>query len=81
MLAERQELTTNPLAQGRDLILATPGYLCLGALQTKGKAAGLTPSEQYELLTFMQTYRLGLWRKSEALAEAKARGLSLNLSS
>jgi hypothetical protein len=46
-----------------------------------GKAAGLTPSEQYELLTLMQTYRLGLWRKSEALAEAKARGLSLNLSS
>jgi PHD/YefM family antitoxin component YafN of YafNO toxin-antitoxin module len=67
-----------PLAQ---LKLDTAQNQRLGALQTMGKAAGLTPFEQYELLTLMQTYRLGLLRKSEALAEAKARGLSLNLSS
>ncbi|MGC9504348.1 hypothetical protein [Baaleninema sp.] len=51
----------------------------LGDLQAKGKAQGLTQSERYELLMLMQSYRLGLLRKSEALAEAKARGLSPNL--
>jgi hypothetical protein len=49
----------------------------LGELQTDGKAHGLTPAERYELATLMQLYRLGLLRKSEALAEAQQRGLTL----
>lgn len=48
----------------------------LGDLQAKGKAQGLTQAERYELMMLMQSYRLGLLRKSEALAEAKARGLN-----
>ncbi len=51
----------------------------LGDLQAKGKAQGLTQAERYELMMLMQSYRLGLLRKSEALAEAKARGLTPNL--
>lgn len=51
----------------------------LGNLQAKGKAQGLTQAERYELMMLMQRYRLGLLRKSEALAEAKARGLTPNL--
>jgi hypothetical protein len=51
----------------------------LGDLQAKGKAQGLTQAERYELMMLMQSYRLGLLRKSKALAEAKARGLTPNL--
>jgi uncharacterized protein YnzC (UPF0291/DUF896 family) len=51
----------------------------LGDLQEKGKAQGLTQAEQDELWLLMQSYRLGLLQKSEALAEAKARGLTPNL--
>ena len=47
----------------------------LGALQTKGKAAGLSAAERYELLALLQIYQLGQLRKSEALAEAVQRGL------
>lgn len=47
----------------------------LGDLQTKGKAEGLTQTEQFELLGLMQIYRLGLLRKSQGLAEAVRRGL------
>lgn len=42
----------------------------LGALQTTGKAMGLSVAERYELLAFLQIYQLGQLRKAEALAEA-----------
>lgn len=47
----------------------------LGDLQAKGKAAGLTDAERYELLALLQIYQLGQLRKSEALAEAIRRRL------
>jgi hypothetical protein len=47
----------------------------LGDLQTKGKTAGLTDAERYELLALLQIYQLGQLRKSEALAEAIHRRL------
>ncbi|MFZ4662572.1 MAG: hypothetical protein ACOYNY_36525 [Caldilineaceae bacterium] len=47
----------------------------LGDLQSKGKAEGLTQTEQFELLGLMQIYRLGMLRKSQGLAEAVRRGL------
>jgi hypothetical protein len=47
----------------------------LGDLQAKGKAAGLTNAERYELLALLQIYQLGQLRKSEALAEAIHRRL------
>jgi hypothetical protein len=51
----------------------------LGELQTKGKAAGLSAAQRYELLTLLRIYQIGLLRKSEALAEAVQRELrSLN---
>ncbi|WP_072622785.1 hypothetical protein [Spirulina major] len=50
----------------------------LGELQAHGKAQGLPPAERYELFTLMQIYRLGLLRKSEALAEAHQRGLAIH---
>ncbi|NEO86581.1 MAG: hypothetical protein F6J87_20335 [Spirulina sp. SIO3F2] len=53
----------------------------LGDLQAQGKAYGLTMAERYELFTLMQIYRLGLLRKSEALAEAYERGLNVSKSS
>ncbi|MGI0494116.1 hypothetical protein ACN4EG_20215 [Alkalinema pantanalense CENA528] len=53
----------------------------LGDLQAKGKEAGLTESERYELLALLQIYQLGLLRKSEAIAEAKHRQLPLTLES
>lgn len=52
----------------------------LGDLQAQGKAYGLTMAERYELFTLMQIYRLGLLRKSEALAEAHERGLAVSFS-
>lgn len=48
---------------------------CLGALQTRGKANGLSESEQFELLVLMHLYQIGQFRKSEGLAEAVRRGL------
>ena len=47
----------------------------LGKLQSKGKASGLTPGEQFELLTLIHIYQVGQVRKSEGLAEAVRRGL------
>ncbi|MDX2212839.1 MAG: hypothetical protein SFY66_06070 [Oculatellaceae cyanobacterium bins.114] len=47
----------------------------LGTLQAKGKAAGLSSAERYELLALLQIYQFGQLRKSEALAEAVQRGL------
>ena len=55
-------------------------YQRLGTLQTKGKTSGLTDAERYELLTLLKIYQLGQLRKSEALAEAVARGLREPLS-
>ncbi|MEE4359567.1 MAG: hypothetical protein V2I97_24045 [Desulfococcaceae bacterium] len=47
----------------------------LGKLQSKGKISGLTPAEQFELLTLIHIYQVGQLRKSEGLAEAVRRGL------
>ena len=47
----------------------------LGALQTTGKATGLSVAELYELLALLQIYQLGQLRKDEALAEAVRRCL------
>jgi len=47
----------------------------LGDLQAKGKAAGLSQDERYELLALLQICQLGQLRKSEALAESVQRGL------
>jgi hypothetical protein len=47
----------------------------LGDLQAKGKTAGLTDAERYELLALLQIYQLGQLRKSEALAEVIRRKL------
>lgn len=52
----------------------------LGALQSKGKAIGLSGAERYELLALLQIYQLGQLRKSEALAEAVRRKLRTPLS-
>jgi hypothetical protein len=51
----------------------------LGDLQAKGKTAGLTNAERYELLALLQIYQVGQFRKSEALAEAVQRGLRASL--
>ncbi len=53
----------------------------LGKLQSKGKTSGLTPAEQFELLTLIHMYQVGQVRKSEGLAEAVRRGLREPLSS
>ncbi|MEE3719531.1 hypothetical protein V2H45_22565 [Tumidithrix elongata RA019] len=47
----------------------------LGDLQAKGKNAGLTEAEGYELLVLMSIYQIGQLKKSMALAEAVKRGL------
>ena len=47
----------------------------LGALQTTGKATGLSVAERYELLALLQIYQLGQLRQAAALAEAVRRGL------
>jgi hypothetical protein len=52
----------------------------LGDLQYKGKTAGLTDAERYELLALLQIYQLGQLRKSEALTEAIRRRLREPLS-
>lgn len=51
----------------------------LGELQARGKAGHLSEPERYELLALLQVYQLGLLRKAEAIAEAKARHLTLPL--
>jgi len=51
----------------------------LGHLQQKGKVAGLSDAERYELLALLQIYQLGQLRKSQALAEAVQRGLGPSL--
>lgn len=47
----------------------------LGELIARGKSSGLSVTERYELAALMMVYQLGQLRKSEALAEAVARGL------
>lgn len=47
----------------------------LGQLQAKGKSAGLSMAEHYELLALMRIYQIGQLHKSEGLAEAVRRGL------
>jgi hypothetical protein len=47
----------------------------LGELQAKGKNAGLTETEGYELLVLISIYQMGQLTKSRALAEAVKRGL------
>ncbi|MCP4108956.1 MAG: hypothetical protein GY749_26065 [Desulfobacteraceae bacterium] len=44
-------------------------------LQAHGKAAGLMPTEQFELLVLIHLYQIGMLRKSEGLAEVLRRGL------
>ena len=41
----------------------------LGMLQVKGKEAGLSSDERYELMALLHIYQLGQLRKAEALAE------------
>jgi len=47
----------------------------LGQLQSKGKAAGLSMAERYELFALIRIYQIGQLSKSEGLAEAVQRGL------
>jgi hypothetical protein len=47
----------------------------LGELIAKGKSLGLSGAERYELTALIMVYQIGQLRKSEALAEAVARGL------
>jgi hypothetical protein len=49
----------------------------LGELQAKGKTAGLSEVERYELLALLQVYQLGQLRKSEAIAESTKCGFPL----
>ncbi|NET41019.1 hypothetical protein [Okeania sp. SIO2B3] len=51
----------------------------LGELQTKGKKVGFTEAENYELLALMQVYKIGLLRKSEALAVVVQKSLRVPL--
>ncbi|MEZ4529337.1 MAG: hypothetical protein R2941_25795 [Desulfobacterales bacterium] len=53
----------------------------LGKLQSKGKISGLTPAEQFELMTLIHIYQIGQLRKSEGLAESVRRGLRNPLAS
>jgi hypothetical protein len=47
----------------------------LGKLQSQGKTSGLTPGEQFELLSLIHLYQIGQVRKSQGLAEAVRRAL------
>lgn len=47
----------------------------LAELQERGKTAGLTEAERYEVFSLLQIYQIGQLRKSEALAEVVQRGL------
>jgi hypothetical protein len=53
----------------------------LGELQAQGKAAGLSESEHYELLSLFQIYQMGLLRKAAAIEAAHLRQLPLTLES
>jgi hypothetical protein len=53
----------------------------LGELQARGKAAGLSESEHYELLALFQIYQMGLLRKAAAIEAAHLRQLPLELAS
>jgi hypothetical protein len=69
------ELSDNALLELADAKMNEAQNQRLGDLQTKGKTAGLTNAERYELLALLQIYQLGQFRKSEALAEANKKTL------
>ncbi|MGB8698431.1 MAG: hypothetical protein WCD18_03355 [Thermosynechococcaceae cyanobacterium] len=69
------ELSDNALLELADAKMNEAQNQRLGDLQAKGKTAGLTDAERYELLALLQIYQLGQLRKSEALAEAIRRKL------
>jgi hypothetical protein len=69
------ELSDNALLELADAKMNQAQNQRLGDLQTKGKTAGLTDAERYELLALLQIYQLDQLRKSEALAEAIRRRL------
>jgi PHD/YefM family antitoxin component YafN of YafNO toxin-antitoxin module len=69
------ELSDNAVLELADAKMNEAQNQRLGDLQSKGKAAGLTDAERYELLVLLQIYQLGQLRKSEALAEAIRRRL------
>ncbi len=65
------ELSDNAVLELADAKMNKAQNQCLGDLQAKGKTAGLSDAERYELLALLQIYQLGQLRKSEALAEEK----------
>jgi hypothetical protein len=69
------ELSDNAVLELADAKINEVQNQRLGDLQYKGKTAGLTDAERYELLALLQIYQLGQLRKSEALAEAIRRRL------
>jgi hypothetical protein len=69
------ELSDNAVLELADAKMNEAQNQRLGDLQAKGKTAGLTDAERYELLALLQIYQLGQLRKSEALAEAIYRKL------
>jgi hypothetical protein len=69
------ELSDNAVLELADSKMNEAQNQRLGDLQTKGKTAGLTDAERYELLALLQIYQLGQLRKSEALVEAIHRRL------
>ena len=75
MFQPLSELSDNEVLELADLKMDRDQNERLGKLQSKGKLSGLTPAEQFELLTLIQIYRIGQLRKSEGLAEAVRRGL------
>ena len=75
MFQPLSELSDNEVLELAELKMDRIQNDRLGKLQSKGKLSGLTPAEQFELLTLIQIYRIGQLRKSEGLAEAVRRGL------
>jgi hypothetical protein len=69
------ELSDNAVLELADAKMNEAQNQRLGDLQARGKTAGLTNAERYELLALLQIYQLGQLRKSEALAEAIHRRL------
>jgi hypothetical protein len=69
------ELSDNTVLELADAKMNEAQNQRLGDLQAKGKTAGLTDAERYELLALLQIYQLGQLRKSEAVAEAIHRRL------
>jgi hypothetical protein len=74
-------LTDDEIVELADLKMSPAQNRRLGELQAQGKASGLTPAGQFELLTLIQLYQVGQIRKSEGLAEAVRRGLKKPLTS